>query len=488
MSARRLLAFMSLTLLSLSISTLGAAQPLPLGFQPAPLGTMGTPLAPGQPLPGFFGPPPAQVGASNSLQPIAQCVLPTEGATYAIFPNLFVMQTNLPPGMNNNGWASRDPTTITALRLQARDPYNNAYFVTWNGDVVHLSTAMPAMVAGHCQFAPGALLAPRLNSNVTFSDQGVPTQDGFQSIPDSLVKRQDGSYAPPLLVSAAETSNCLDESDGDKDAFAICMVHHMGDEKTQGLFDCSANQEDTSGLAICTLGVLGGDKEKAAAQKLLQCHDDYGDDYTSYPLCLAGQSGGEVGRAMGCLKSQTTTDDGSSDGPSITGFAVCYGGSLLHMNTETQVAVECAATSGGVPVAFAVCAGGRLSLMEINKCFDDGVGKDGGCFGENNTFVKAIRDLGNGLQLKFGPTNDAVIALNTIENDFVHGPGENNDIVKTGRQLAGALNNLDSGVQNTLGKINEIIPGVRPFQISIKLPKISVHLPRISTPKWGPLR
>lgn len=63
---------------------------------------------------------------------------------------------------------------------------------------------------------------------------------------------------------------------------------------------------------------------------------------------------------------------------------------MLGMNHEHQVGAECV-SQFGVSKAGAACVAGRLTMEELNKCFDQGVGGRG-CFGDNNTLRKMVQD------------------------------------------------------------------------------------------------
>ena len=106
--------------------------------------------------------------------------------------------------------------------------------------------------------------------------------------------------------------------------------------------------------------------------------------------------GGDQGRLLTC----------AAQSQSYAGFALCAAGP--KMNPEWMIAAQCAASSGGVPVTAAACTAGWLTLNELSKCFSQGIGGSG-CFGPDNTIVKAI--------------NNAV-------NDLTKGPGPNNEVVK----------------------------------------------------------
>ena len=132
---------------------------------------------------------------------------------------------------------------------------------------------------------------------------------------------------------------------------------------------------------------------------------------------IEDQMSEDQARLVNCLREQT--ESGSA---SLTGTVVCYGSGALELNPELQIAMECAISTGGEPMAFAGCAGGRLTQRELTKCFDEGIGGDG-CFGDNNEIVIGLRSVGLELEDVLGPTNSWVRAWNTGVNDIQHGPG-----------------------------------------------------------------
>jgi len=62
----------------------------------------------------------------------------------------------------------------------------------------------------------------------------------------------------------------------------------------------------------------------------------------------------------------------------------------VPFNHEFGVGFRCAQNFGVSPQA-AGCVALVLTIDEIDKCFTDGIGGKG-CFGDNNTFVRTVRD------------------------------------------------------------------------------------------------
>ena len=60
------------------------------------------------------------------------------------------------------------------------------------------------------------------------------------------------------------------------------------------------------------------------------------------------------------------------------------------LNKETQVALACTSKFGATKAAMA-CMAGTLTVNELDKCRTKGIGGEG-CFGRNNTLVKAFND------------------------------------------------------------------------------------------------
>jgi hypothetical protein len=113
-------------------------------------------------------------------------------------------------------------------------------------------------------------------------------------------------------------------------------------------------------------------------------------------------------------------------------MGVCAAGS--NLTSEQQVYVQCAASTGGQPYAFAGCVGTQLTLNELQKCLDSGIGGRG-CFGDNNAVVKLVKNAWKDVTEGTGPSNELLgrdgFVGRTLENarrDIEHGFGPTNDL------------------------------------------------------------
>jgi hypothetical protein len=91
----------------------------------------------------------AAVTAANAHQPMARCVdMARGGIPYIIMNNGYSYQENLPM---NAGWAARDPSGQTFMRLPAQNPMTNAFFMGWQGQLIELNVWAPRpTVIGQC--------------------------------------------------------------------------------------------------------------------------------------------------------------------------------------------------------------------------------------------------------------------------------------------------------------------------------------------------
>jgi hypothetical protein len=384
---------------------------------------------------------------------VGRCIDQSRGQSFAVMDNGYVFQEQFPA---NAGFAVRDPSGMNFLRMPAANPMAQAYFVDWAGRVVEINPS-GAFVIGGCQFAPGFLPANPYPQGFyqppVMASWGVRTEQGVQPMPEDLARPRQ-RYVEPLFATAESAQACMDQSGGDEDAFGDCMMHAMLGPREQAAYDCARSTATPEEVAVCLVGAVGGENERRAAAQLAQCQERYQDHWDQYPLCLAGQNANpETARLLACVQQQA--EDGEV---TWAGTAVCYGAGSLQLNPEMQIAVECAVTSGGQPLAFAGCAGGRLTARELEKCFTDGVGGSG-CFGPNNEIVKALRAVGIDMEDAFGPNNDAVRTWNNAVHDLQNGPGPNNDAVRAVTTVANDLANGPGRNNDIVQAVDQVIPG-----------------------------
>lgn len=378
--------------------------------------------------------------------PLAKCIDQSRGQSFIILQSLYAYQEGYP---TNNGMASRDPSGRTFLRIPAAQPTQQAFFMTWQWQLIELNTwTTGPIVVGHCQTF-GALPAPPKPAHSNFSytggNQGVILPDGGNSsLPQQIYGHSIG-ISPPFNATPEQASACKEESGGDRDEFLDCLLPQVITPTQNAAYACMRQQGiDEVELAACLAKLSMGSREARAVDQSMECYRQYGPDYEKYPLCMAEQNfDPEIADAVACFQKQAQQGSTSS-----WGVAMCLAGNALDLNAELTVAVECAATSGGEPLVFAGCTGGRLTAMELQKCFTVGIGGNG-CFGENNEIVKGLQALGMDMQQVMGPNGFVVQSWNTAVNDFQHGPGPNNDMVR-------AIDTVNRDLNNGLGKNNDV--------------------------------
>ncbi|OJX30426.1 MAG: hypothetical protein BGO86_00310 [Chryseobacterium sp. 36-9] len=378
------------------------------------------------------------------------------GQTFVLLDNSISFQEGNPM---NRGVVQRDPSGIMFLRLPAVNPYRNAYFLDYSGNLIEIDYTIGGRIIGRYDFLPPPppminFQPLQINPNI-----GVVTaSENINPIPPILIN-QNRPYGDIMMTSEQVAVDCYNQSvmfnnQLDQNKFGDCMIRSMVGEKENAVYQCVKNSSTVEEQTFCMVGVMGGSNEKQYSQKLMNCYKEFGLDYTKYPLCLAGEvSNPELQQLVLCVKQQAQTGQ-----VNFFNTAMCYGASKFNLNTEATIAVQCAATSGGQPYVFAGCAGGQLTARELNKCLTHGVGGQDGCFGPNNTIVKTLNSLGNELGQHFGPTNDIVKNFNNAVNDITRGPGYNNDAVKIIRNTGNEIKNLGGNIER---EVKKIIPRIK---------------------------
>ncbi|MGJ5003209.1 hypothetical protein ACQR10_17935 [Bradyrhizobium sp. HKCCYLRH2060] len=216
-------------------------------------------------------------------------------------------------------------------------------------------------------------------------------------------------------------------------------------------------------MAVC---IFGNSPEVRAAQAAYTCVSKANDaisvigycaqvipidDKTREALNCIGHAGDDESKLLGCAAAAILPPDASriiACGASSTGtvsFALCA--ASPGMNEEWRIAAECAVQSGGNPVGFAGCTAGRLTLKELENCFN---GK--GCFGPNNTIVVGLRNAFHDVLEGPGPNNELVKAVNAI-GDLTGGP---NSVINRPGQIWGGPNSMINNPGQIWGGPNSV--------------------------------
>ncbi len=411
------------------------------------------------------------VTAPATAQPafIGQCVIapnPTMpmGRAFNIYSNLLVQQADSP---GNAGYAARDPSGQTYLRMPSANPFAAAYFVAWNGQLWEIVWGVGTHAIGGCHIPP----PPPLPLDwMSYEPQyGVPVPiasapGDVAALPVKLVNPNQ-PFGVPFVATPTEAQQCAAaNSDPQSNQFKECMVRAMLGQREEAVYNCTRSQADAALLASCTVGVLGGAKEQQIANDFSQCYSQSNGSYNAMALCMSGkQFDGDRAVFVQCISRQASTGNVSA-----LGTAACYGANKLNLNPETQIIVQCAVATGGEPEAFAGCAGGQLTARELAKCTTGGIGTDGGCFGPNNDIVKYLKSGGLQLAQTYGPLNPLVKSWNEGVENIIKGAREQGM-----KQLQQAANNAaaaaNTAAQQAYGAIKEAMP-----RITVGKPKVTI--------------
>lgn len=358
----------------------------------------------------------------------------------------------------NRGISLRDPTGQYYMRLPAIDPFSEAYFVAWDGQLILLSINHSSpLVIGYCQFIsrmppPPKVQVPTMQLS-EYQVIGVP--HGTPSIPQRFLPHKIG-YFKPAYASEQMITQCLRSSKEDESKFIDCAIKTMFTKQQVSVYKCLSKYEDDTKLAYCLAEKLLGDKERRVLEQVQRCYKEYDSDWQKLPLCMAhDQLDPKAQKSISCLQQQAQSGEVTA-----WGAVMCIGTSNLNMNPEMTIAVQCATTTGGNPIAWAGCTGGQLTKRELTKCLNDGIGGRDGCFGSNNTIIKGLNQLGKILDQQFGSNDEIVKEFNEALNNITDESGPNNLLV---RSINNAVNDITDGPgeNNEIRKVaNKIFPGI----------------------------
>ena len=214
---------------------------------------------------------------------------------------------------------------------------------------------------------------------------------------------------------------------------AACAGRTFLGAQTQGtMLGCAVTANGSMDRLATCLGPLAlGERENA----ILNCATS-----TNVGACIASQyMGAEEQRITSCAV-ENNFDAGTT--------AVCAMGPKLGINPEMQIALTCAATSGGEPMTFAGCAGGQLGERELSRCWTQGVATAKGCYGPNNSIRQLFDGVDATLRSALGKDNDIYKAYDLYHKNFLS-PGKNQEFVKL---VNAGINDLRNGP----GKNNDI--------------------------------
>jgi hypothetical protein len=230
----------------------------------------------------------------------------------------------------------------------------------------------------------------------------------------ALCSVQD-DLSPDLYAVANCTSEFAESNQGNQ--FIECLssraMRNLSNEQ-KAIFQCSIGATDIQAVATC----VGANTIPANYRVLAQCAMG-AKTYQDVAGCAANQYlNADQARVVNCFVNNT--------GDYIA-MGICAAGP--HLTPEQRAAATCAVSTSGVPLPFAACFSTQLTVNEIKKCFEVGIGGPNGCFGPNNTAVKAIDNAWHDATRGPGPNNTVAVFMRNAQNDLRYGPGRNNDVV-----------------------------------------------------------
>jgi hypothetical protein len=383
----------------------------------------------------------------SAQQQIGRCVDNARGMSFAVYSDGMIVQEQNPM---NRGLTARDPSGRMYLRVPSVDPRIQAHFISWRGEFVEIDYRYGSRVLGGCQLP---IPQPFVPQPVVMSNWGVQTPQGMMRVPQAIVD-PNRQFAPVMYATQGRAQACFQQyyrpSGLDRNGFGNCMVNAMAGQRELAAYNCVRANRDPQTQAFCMVGALGGAREQQYAQALQQCYTQYASDYSRYPLCMASLTqGGDAGKLLACVEQQ-----GRSGNVSVLGTAACYGAGQLNLNTEAQIAVQCAVATGGEPYAFTSCAGGQLTARELDKCLMNGVGGSNGCFGPNNTIIQGLNQTGQIIAGQFGPNSLPVQTWNNGVQALQNGSRAGAQAIQNvGNEVSRASTNVAREVSKVMPRI-----------------------------------
>lgn len=286
---------------------------------------------------------------------------------------------------------------------------------------------------------------------------------------------------------------CANDS-SDAVNFGKCAAKNFISSSQSAMLDCAVSSTNFNSFASCSMpysGLKMSEEQRILVKCAMQTHgnnDDFtvcaGESFLNKSLGLnerkvlgcAASAAGNESKFAACSanvlfgnnlskEQQVAVQCAAQSQGDFTGFATCAGANMFNMqlNPEQQIAVQCIVSTGGQPQAAAGCIGSRLTARELSKCLSDGVGREKGCFGDNNDLVGKNGWVGR----TFGQIMGQTYLLNPNllwggDNSFVRNPGQvwggDNSFIRNPGQVWGE----DNSVFNNPG---QLLPQPKPVQI-----------------------
>ena len=255
---------------------------------------------------------------------------------------------------------ARDASGRNYFLIQSADPFNSAFFVNWNGQLIEINRFTGLTVRGFYQGYipqnPYVYRKPQM-----YPGAYITTPNGRISIPENIAQ-PTRPYGNIMMTQKSQAESCYNSSlqNGkvNKELFAKCMLSNILEDNQVKMLECMQLANSDEERSLCAIKFLGGEKEREIAGQLIDCYKENGKNWKNYSLCMAKENLDEdSAQLLACIESQSKTGN-----ITILNTAMCYGAGKLDLNPESQIIAECALSSGGEPYTFAGCAGEDCSL------------------------------------------------------------------------------------------------------------------------------
>ncbi|MBY5635922.1 hypothetical protein HFO39_14205 [Rhizobium leguminosarum] len=292
---------------------------------------------------------------------------------------------------------------------------------------------------------PGQVIQPPTNGGTVVTSIQTEIHPSFEVNMPASAGTHFQFVTPPVL-DTNQVKTCLLQSGADKDEFLGCVVDRALPQEYRMTTEClSNNAGDAARALLCSTGRDDVIAEYDKFNGVSQCVEGSPDNWTASKCVTDVYLEGDARYYADCI----TQNQGN-----VTGTIVCGIGKSL--TPEQQIAVNCAVASGGEPSTFAACTGGDLTLRELNKCWEHGIGTSQGCLGPNNEYVKFWRDMDDTVKHAFGENSEVYRAFSLVRNNVLS-PGPNHEGIK-------AINNALNDIKNGPSENNEAVKAIRGLQ------------------------
>lgn len=290
-----------------------------------------------------------------------------------------------------------------------------------------------------------------------------------------------------LSVAEQRFADCANTSGSNKEMLSSCMAQSVLGKNEQAALSCAKSGTSDSIAACVGKQLLGSSQLGATEREYLNCALSSNGDQDALVRCLGSKalgkreqqilgcatSGGSEKEMLACVGKQYLGENeqrylscATQNNFDVAATMICGISGSLGLNPEAQIAVQCAATSGGEPMTFAGCTAGQLGKREIEKCWEHGIATDNGCFGPNNTIRQFYDSIDGQMRTTLGASSDAykayhfmhnnmfapgpnhevVRVFNNGINDIRNGPGQNNEFVRAGNAISQGFNSIGNAI------------------------------------------